>query len=232
MSEVHCRYIFGFNTPEEQQYNLYFNQRDMTLLDKSFDGQTEEAMSWAKLESNKCKNCPLNQEQHPYCPTALALGKVAKKFAEVKSYTETKVAVVTSDRTYLKQTSTQEALQGIFGLIMATSGCPHLKFLRPMARFHLPFANSTETMIRSLSFFILKKMFNSAKEPEITFDFNELSNAYEPVQIVNQQIVERIRSLGKGDADLNAIIILDSFATLLSMQISDNFSDLRPLFIE
>lgn len=232
MAEIHCRYLFAFNTPEEQQYNLYFDADTMVLLEKSFEAQTNENMAWAELESNKCPHCPLSKDQSPYCPTATALGRIAKKFANVKSYTETKVAVVTTDRTYLKQTSTQEALHSIFGLIMATSGCPYLAFLRPMARFHLPFANSTETMVRSLSFFLLRQFFERSRGDGAVIDLKPLIKNYEHVQIVNKYLTERIRSLGKGDADLNAIVILDSFASLLSMQINDDFSELRPLFME
>ncbi len=232
MTEIHCRYIFEFNTVNEQQYNLYFDYKDMSLLEKSFESQQEGSMAWAELSYNKCEHCPLSESDTKFCPAALALGRIAKKFADVKSYTETKVAVVTSDRTYLKQTSTQEALHSIFGLIMATCGCPYLRFLRPMARFHLPFANSNETLVRSLSFYFMKQFFsNSGQQPQ-TFDLKPLTDAYDKVQIVNQHLVERIRKLGKGDADLNAIVILDSFASLLSMQISDDFADLRPLFVD
>jgi hypothetical protein len=232
MAEVQCRYIFNFNSPDEQQYNLYFDYKDMSLLEKSFEGQIDGSLAWAELDSNKCEHCPLKSSEHKYCPAALALGKVAQKFAHVKSYKESKVAVVTNDRTYLKQTTTQEALQGIFGLIMATCNCPYLNFLRPMARFHLPFSNSTETLVRTLSFYLLKQFFRKQGGAEVQCDLKPLTEAYENVQIVNKNLVERIRSLGQGDADLNAIIILDSFATLLAMQVSDDFSDLRPLFTE
>ena len=34
------------------------------------------------------------------------------------------------------------------GLIMATAGCPWTDRLRPMARFHLPFATEAETVYR------------------------------------------------------------------------------------
>lgn len=232
MTEIHCRYIFSFNSPEEQQYNLFFDYKDMSLLDKSFEGQVDGSMDWAELAENKCDHCPLSENDHKYCPAALSLGKVAKKFADVKSYTETKVAVVTVDRTYLKQTSTQVALHSIFGLIMATCGCPHLRFLRPMARFHLPFANSNETMIRSLSFYFMKQFFSNSTPNVQSFDLNPLMESFVKVQTVNQYLVERIRKLGEGDADLNAIVILDSFASLLSMQVSDDFADLRPLFTD
>lgn len=233
MSQIHCNYIFEFNTPQEQRYDLYFDSTNMSLLEKSFNRQSEVPLEWARLENNQCKHCPLKKEQSPYCPTAVALAKVAAKFSDVKSYKETKVAVITADRTYLKQTSTQEALQSIFGLIMATSGCPHLNFLKPMARFHLPFSNLNETMVRSLSFYFLRNYFKQSSQPDsFTFDLKELTEAYEKLNTVNYHLVERLRSLGKGDADLNAVIILDGFATLMSVQVSENFSDLKPFFTE
>lgn len=230
MSEVQCRYIFNFNSPDEQRYNLLFDYKTMSLLEKSFDGEDRPSLKWAELENNKCSNCPLSKSDHKYCPAARSFSLIAKKFADIKSYKETKVAVVTADRTYLKQTSTQEALHSIFGLIMATSDCPHMKFLRPMARFHLPFSNSTETMVRSISFYLLKQYFKKMNESDKSIDLEGFKAAYNEIQIVNQHLVERIRSLGKGDADLNAIIILDGFASLLSMAISDDFADLKPLF--
>lgn len=232
MSEIHCRYIISYNTPEQQTYDLYFNPIDMSLLDKSFANQAETPMPWAELESNKCSHCPLSKEKHSYCPAAAAIGKVAHKFADVKSYTATNVAVITPDRTYLKKTSTQEALHSLFGLIMATSGCPHLQFLRPMARFHLPFANANETMVRTLSFYLLKNFLAHQNKLEANVDLAPLNEAYEKVQIVNQHLAERIRSLGKGDADLNAVVILDTFVSLLTMQMGQDFADLRPLFVD
>ncbi len=234
METLTCYYIFEFNTPQEQKYDLHFDQKTMSLLDRSFATQTEMNLDWALLENNQCSHCPLSKDSHKYCPAALSLAKVAQKFSDMKSYTETKVAVITNERTYLKQTSTQEALQSIFGLIMATSGCPHLNFLKPMARFHLPFSNLHETMVRSLSFYFLKSFFNKveSKEAATTFDLKKLTEAYERLNIVNYHLVERLRTLGKGDADLNAVIILDSFASLMSMQISDNFSEIQPYFID
>lgn len=230
MSDVKVHYIFGHNSEDEQHYNLFFDAKDMSILDKSFEGQALEPSEWALLDNEKCEHCPLSSEKHKYCPAALALGRIAKKFADVKSYTETKVSVQTADRTYFKETSTQEGLHSIFGLVMATCGCPYFLFLRPMARFHLPFANLNETMVRSLSFYLLKQYFSMPDTKTGTFDLKPLSESYDNVQTVNMHLVDRIRSLGQGDADLNAMVILDGFASLLSMQISGNFADLRPLF--
>jgi hypothetical protein len=232
MDAIKIHYIFGHESDAEQSYILYFDPKDMSLLEESFDGQSPEDMKWADLETNKCEHCPLSQEKYKNCPAAYALGRVAKKFANVKSYTETKVSVVTKERTYFKETSTQEALQSIFGLIMATCECPYTSFLRPMARFHLPFGSLNETMVRGLSFFLLKQYFKGSDSKMDSFDLTPLINSYENLQTVNMHLSQRIIGLGKGDADVNAIVILDGFASLLSMQIGGNFADLRPLFAD
>ena len=66
-------------------------------------------------------------------------------FKDTTSFKKTAVYVETKDRAYVKKCSVQEGLFPIFGLIMATSGCPHMEFLKPLARFHLPFSNVEET---------------------------------------------------------------------------------------
>jgi len=78
-------------------------------------------------------------------------------FKNAPSFEKAEVYVETPERTYYKNTSLQDGLFSIFGVIMATSGCPPLDFLRPMARFHLPFSTLEETMIRSSSMKKLKK---------------------------------------------------------------------------
>ena len=45
---------------------------------------------------------------------------------------------------------------------MATAGCPWTDRLRPMARFHLPFANEAETVYRSVSMYLLSREMTGA----------------------------------------------------------------------
>ena len=61
------------------------------------------------------------------------------------------VTVTQAERTVYAETSAQQAMSSVLGLIMATSGCPWTDHLRPMARFHLPFASEAETVYRSVS---------------------------------------------------------------------------------
>ncbi len=55
------------------------------------------------------------------------------------------------------ETTAQQAMSSVLGLIMATAGCPWTDRLRPMARFHLPFASEAETVYRSVCMFLLAR---------------------------------------------------------------------------
>ena len=80
---------------------------------------------------------------------ALNIADIVEAFQGTVSYDRCLVRCTTPERTYLKKTSITEALFSIFGIVMATSGCPVMDFFRPMARFHLPFATTDETAFRS-----------------------------------------------------------------------------------
>ena len=113
---------------------------------------------------------------------------------------------------------------------MATSDCPHTRFLRPMARFHLPFASATETIVRTVSMFLLRRHFEAHESDEIRFDLAHLDDYYTALNNVNHGMVRRIRSIATGDADANAIIILHSLAVLLSQSIADELTNVADLF--
>ena len=53
------------------------------------------------------------------------------------------------------------AIRSLIGLIMALSGCPHMEFFKPLARFHLPWASLEETTLRSASIYLLMQFFKN-----------------------------------------------------------------------
>lgn len=189
---------------------------------------TEHA--WTALEHMKCAHCPLNQEKHPQCPVARNLGAVADDFKNERSHDRVTVEVVTLERTYRKQLRMQEGLFGLFGLIMATSDCPYFEFLRPMARFHLPFSTYKETTVRSVSFYLLRQYFVAKKGGTPDFELMQLTALYKALEIVNLGMATRIRTMTTNDADANSIVILDGFAKLLSASLSNGLQDLEFMF--
>ena len=62
------------------------------------------------------------------------------------------------------------------------------------------------------------------------FDFDELEKSYAQVQLVNEGLLARIQSLGKKDADKNAIITLHSLSQFLSLEMDFSLSTVARLF--
>lgn len=197
---------------------------------RQVSGPVRSHQVWAQLEYKKCKQCPLKEEEYPECPVAKNLAVVADTFKSKKSFQRVVVNVETVERTYRKEVRLQEGLASLIGLIMATSDCPVTGFLRPMARFHLPFSSLKETAIRSVSLYLLKQYFVAKNGGKPDYDLTELQKRYAAVEEVNLAMADRLRSMSDEDADANSIVILDTFAQILSSQLSNKLPDLRKLF--
>ena len=99
-----------------------------------------------------------------------------------------------------------------------------------MARFHLPFSNVEETVVRSLGFYMIRQYFVHKNGGTMDLDLKSYENSYLDIIQVNKDFVERIWPLGKGDAESNSIIALDGFAQLLRMQLEDGLPEIEELF--
>lgn len=221
---IDIKYVFKYEEQEaESVYRVRLDKRTFTLV----HSDKEKKAEWTALENNKCSNCPLKSEDHPHCPTALGLSDFLTDFANQLSYTKAKVAVITAERTYYRDTTLQNGIYSIMGLIMATSGCPILDPLKPMARYHLPFSTMDETLIRSLAFYLLRQFFKQGGEEGASLKLDDLNKLYADIDKVNQGILQRIRAVSKRDANQNALIILDAFKSVLSSAIHDQFEDIE-----
>jgi hypothetical protein len=203
----------------------------LTFDPDSFLLQIDPALAvenWMALDFKKCVHCPLTAETHPLCPFARALGGFIHAFDSFYSYERSVVEVVTAQRTVVAERPLQDAMASILGLIGATSGCPHLAFFRPMARFHLPFASEQETLVRVFSLRLLGNYLRS--EGEGAAGLGELEALYREVNRVNEGMAERIRAAFPKDAVVNAIVILDTFAHTVPFVVRDALRELQPLF--
>ena len=173
---------------------------------------------------------PARTGRAPYCPVATNLSALVEFFKDKASVAAATVTVTTEERTYVKQLPLQRGIFGIFGLVMATSSCPYMDFLKPMARFHLPFSTAEETIVRSVSMYLLHQYFVAKRGEQPDLGLEHLETHYGNIQKVNDGILERIKGVVQNDADLNALIILQGFADLLTMAISKDLSKIEPLF--
>jgi hypothetical protein len=131
---IPIRYQFDFEGGRQRVYEIQLDP-------KSLDFQTQKISpmpAWANLTTNQCSHCPLTADKSPTCPIAANLAGLVDAFKDEVSHTKAKVTVTTQERSYIKETDVQTGLYGIVGIIMATSGCPVMNFLKPMARFQNP----------------------------------------------------------------------------------------------
>jgi hypothetical protein len=219
-------------------YRFFAPNHDDTAINLQFDDERFRLQlpenplkpDWAKLSYQKCSNCPLTDDVE-WCPAALAFAQVLPRFKQKFSYEKTIVEVETTLRTVVSKSTFQTGVASLFGLACATSGCPKTMFLRPLARFHLPFANEQETVFRTLATNLLIQYFNNSKNGENKpLNFDALNAHYAELNIVNSFLAERLRVGVERDAALNAVMILDGFAYIAPDNTDGSFEDIRDIF--
>lgn len=217
-------YHFDFEQGPAWDYVLNFDSTHRLI-----SNPTKVVREWTSLEYFKCPHCPLKHSQHPQCPVARDIDHIVEDSKDVISHTGVTVTVTTPERQYVKKCSAQVGLVSLFGLIMATSGCPHLDWLRPLARFHLPFSSIEETLFRVLSLQLLGEFFDSERW-DATISSKEIGRKYAAVGTLNREFIQRIRAYCEGDADKNAIAALDIWVQAFDLHLEDDFEPLKPYF--
>jgi len=218
-------YQFDFSDGTSWKYDLSFDDAQNY---SGPPGVSTTPKAWTKLEFHKCPHCPLKKESSPHCPVAQNIDRVVEDSKATISHTRATVTVTTPERTYVKECASQEGLRSLFGLLMASSGCPHLDWLRPLTRFHLPFASTDENLFRVLSLQLLEDFLIDNKGAESCEE--RIAQRYRAVEAVNHTFIERIRSYCQGDADKNAIAALDILVQVFALQAQSNFGSLRKYF--
>lgn len=224
---VHIEYHFRFPDGRTESCHVDLDAEGPTINGRQ---RPESPLHWTALDYRQCGHCPLQKSEHPDCPPASKLALISEPFADRKSFEEVTVEVQTAQRSYHKTLPLQEGLFGLFGLIMATSGCPHLSFLAPMARYHLPFSTLEETIVRSTSLYLLGQYFVAQRGGEPDFELEKFGAQYAEVRQVNLDFAERLRHIAKGDAGINSVVILDAYAQLLSAELSTGLTELDQLW--
>ncbi len=226
---VTFQYVFHFRNGTTQTFDIVLDDR-LQLENFPADGEYPE---WTELDNHKCPGCTLDSAEVRYCPAAAGIAELLEHFKDLSSTDRARVEVHTKERTYVKEADLQEGLFSLMGVIMPASGCPALSFLRPMARFHLPFSSIDETVVRSVCFFLLRQYFS--KGPKQAFDayLDELNANYETLQVVNECLIKRIRPVERsGDVSKNAVVILMVLSQTMSMELKSHLRSLEYLFAE
>lgn len=217
------RYEFIFKSQDNFQYEV-----DIDPITMEHSVPLGSAPEWSALDVEKCSHCPLNSQTTEHCPLARRIAPILS-FDAHPAFESVQVKVHKDNMTIESQSTVQEAYRSLIGLVMATSGCPHTGFFKPMAWFHLPFATQDETLFRACATFLLFQFFDPI-DPENENHFSDLKQVYENIHIVNQQIAKRLKTASAAESTINALTILDIFAQSFLPTLNQSLQELAFLF--
>ncbi len=226
METIAIRYCFKFEDDTQEIFNLELDANNLEIV-----GNAPAILpQWTNLDFHQCPHCPLNTNTHPNCPLCVNLANVVRRFDSVLSYDQVQLDVITEERCVSQQTTAQRGISSMLGLVIATCGCPHTVYFKPMARFHLPLSTEEETIYRAASMYMLAQYFLEKKGKTVDVELQGLRQIYINIHLVNSTIVSRLRVASKTDSSINSIIMLDMFAKAMPYVIEEHLDEIRYLF--
>ncbi len=223
---MEIEYRFIFEDKSEKKFKIALNPETNAII--PFNDSSEA--DWTRLTNCQCKNCQLDPQNEEFCPISVNINNLVIFFKNFASFEKSDVIVTVEERTYKKHSSIQESVGSLLGIFMAASGCPTLERLKPMARFHLPFASIEETVFRSISSYLLGQHFRDQKGMSADLELKKLGDFYDEIQVVNHHIAERLRGIKSKDAVKNAVICLDIYAKELSCSFDTCMENLQNIY--
>lgn len=218
---VGYRYLFKFSSGIKKEFDVKLNAKTLDFIPTGKRMKPE----WTRLNYFRCKNCPLDEKRYAFCPVAVNLAGLIESFKNSASYEEVDISIKTRERNFSKKTTLQKGMSSLIGIYMVTSSCPVMERLKPMVRYHLPFATAEETTYRAMSMYLLGQYLLKRKGKKPDWELKKLVEAYRNIHLVNDGIAKRLLNASKKDANVNAVIILDIFAGSIPFSIETGFLD-------
>jgi len=226
METIDIKYSFGLKGRPYEFFDLQLSPETLEQVNLP----SKDLPEWTRLDFHTCPHCSLVDTEARFCPAAVSLVDLVTSFGEVVSYEQIDLQVVTANRKVYERTSAQKGISSLLGLLLSTSGCPHMACFKPMARFHLPLSSPLETMFRASGMYLLAQYFKKNDGQESELGFEGLTKIYEKLHLLNIYLAKRIKSAISNDSSINAVIILDVFTQTMPNVIKDQLEMIRPLF--
>ena len=226
---IYYHYCFTFADGTVKEFHVDCDAETL-LIQKPPTGVYPE---WTELNFCKCPHCPLDEKRQKYCPVAANLVDLVISFGGSVSFEEVDVVIETRQRSYRKHTVLSKGISSLIGIYMVTSGCPVMEKLKPMVRYHMPFATNEETTYRVISMYLFAQYFLNKRGGQPDWELKNLLQIYDDVRMVNEYFCQRLRNirLQEEDANINAMVILDCLADSLQFSINrDMLNDFEALF--
>ena len=212
------RISYTFRLPNGTERRFVVRLDGDTLA--SIPAEAAARPAWTKLKYRQCANCPLGDDVE-HCPVAVSLSSVVESFKDAVSFENTTVTVETEERVYEKKTTLQKGLSSIIGIYMVTSNCPIMDPLRPMVRFHLPFASVEETIYRAVAMYLVAQYLRMRKGEKPDWQLTRLADIYAEIAKVNEGMTARLRHASTEDASVNALTILSTQGGMIPLYLED-----------
>jgi uncharacterized protein DUF6901 len=219
-------YSYTFQDRRQIDFPMVLKKETLSLL----SSPAGEPPFWADLNFNRCSVCSLNPAEVKHCPIAVNLAPVVEAFKDFYSYESVQVVATTKERSYSKSATVQEGLSAMLGIIMVTSGCPVMERLKPMVRFHLPFAAMEETTYRMLSMYLMAQLYRHRKGAHADWELHGLDSIYQDVGAVNVSFAKRLRAAASKDANVNAMVNLDCLAKVVPFMVEELLEEMEGYF--
>ena len=225
-NHIKIAYAFKFTNGSVIRFDLRLDERTLALVPED----RVDLPDWTLLPYHQCANCPLDVRTHVHCPVAANLSGIVEKFKNFVSHDRVGVVVIVEERTYSKETTVQMGLSPLLGIIMTTSGCPIMEQLKPMVRFHLPFASLEETIFRMVSMHLVAQYLRKQAGKSSEWNLDGLTRIYAQVAQVNKDFVDRLLGAAKNDVNVNALVNLDAFAKMVPLAADSMLAKITPYF--
>lgn len=226
MSNFKITYIYRFEDGVTIRFDLDFNPETLEILPEKHGDLPE----WTLLGYCQCAICPLDRRTHARCPVAANFSGIVEKFKNFMSHDRVNVACIVEERTYTKATTVQMGVSSLLGIIMTTSGCPVMEQLKPMVRFHLPFASLEETIFRMVSMHLVAQYLRHQAGKSSNWSLDGLTRIYAQVGDVNKDFAERMVGAARNDVNVNALVNLDAFAKMVPLAADKLLKRITPYF--
>ena len=223
---VDIEYRFKLPDTSEESFKLHLNSRTGEIVAPLSNDLPE----WTRLGFQQCPNCPYEISEVTHCPAAACIVDVVRCFNGLLSFDQVDVEIITGERRLVQQTSAQQCISSLMGLLIAASGCPRSAFFKPMARFHLPLSEPEETVYRVATMYLLAQHFRKQANLDYDMELEGLADIYQNMQVINIALAKRIRAASETDSSVNALVLLDMHAKTVFYVVDEYLEGLKPMF--
>lgn len=214
---IYFKYHFEFESGQKLDFEINLDPDTLNIIRT---GVERNLPAWTERCYHQCPNCTLGSERK-YCPIAVEIIELISAFKDHVSHETVTVLVETEQRNYSHRGSLQHAVSSLLGIYMTTSGCPVMENLKPMVRFHLPFASLEETTYRHISMYLTAQFLRAQKGLPADWKLEHLLLTYNEIHTLNTYFFKRIKAASEKDASLNAVVILNNFADYIPYNVTD-----------